>query len=153
MDRWKLPRHVAFQKWSYPSHKIWLWKAMITLCQSDQVSFGENSWDSTRATICLQIQISDILHLKQIRLSTIMICSQPTVIDHCYLFTVHWDHLLIQLNQVWAYKKVLKKMFFPLVNRIFIILWQVENRILGLKYPWNSTDQPITFLKILVNII
>ena len=45
-----------------------------------------------------------------------------------------FNHLLIQLNQVHAYKKVLKKMFFPLVNPIFIILCQVENRILGLKY-------------------
>ena len=39
MDRWKLTQHVALQKWSSPSHKIWLWKAIITLCQSAQLSF------------------------------------------------------------------------------------------------------------------
>ena len=52
-----------------------------------------------------------------------------------YLSTVQWDQLLIQLNQVRTNEKVLKKPFSLLVNRIFIILCQVENRILGLKYP------------------
>ena len=52
-----------------------------------------------------------------------------------YLSAVQWDQLLIQLNQVRTYEKVLKKPFSLLVNRIFIILCQVENRILGLKYP------------------
>lgn len=51
----------------------------------------------------------------------------------CYL--VHWNHSLIQLNQVCAYGEVLKKLFFSLVNRILIIRKQVENRIQGLKYP------------------
>ena len=31
MDCWKLTQHVAPQKWSSPSNKIWLWKAIITL--------------------------------------------------------------------------------------------------------------------------
>ena len=39
--------------------------------QPAQISFGKNSWTSTRTTICLQLQVSDILHLKQRRISTI----------------------------------------------------------------------------------
>ena len=71
MDRWKLHEHFTFQKWSSSSHKVWLWKAIITLCQSAQLSFGNNS-NSTRTTISLQLQISDILHLKLRRVSTIL---------------------------------------------------------------------------------
>ena len=52
MDCWKLTQHVALQKRSSP--KIWLWKAIITLCQSAQLSFGKNSWNSTRTITCLQ---------------------------------------------------------------------------------------------------
>ena len=132
MDRWKLAQHVTLQNWLSPSHKIWLWETIITLCQPAQLSFRKNSWNSTRATSCLQLQISD--NLKQGRVSTIIIC-----------LMVQSDHLLIQLNQVCAYEKVLIYLFSPLVNWIFIILCQVEIRILGLKYPWNSTrqDQPL----------
>ena len=69
--------------------------------------------------IYLQPKISDMFHLNLKR----------------YMSTVQWDQLLIQLNQVRTYEKVLKKPFSLLVNRIFIIRCQVENRILGLKYP------------------
>ena len=62
MDCWKLTQHVALQKWSSRSHKMWLWNAIMTLCQSAQLSFGKNSWNSTRTTIFLKLQISDILH-------------------------------------------------------------------------------------------
>ena len=30
MDRWKVTQRVSFHKWSSPSHKILLWKAIIT---------------------------------------------------------------------------------------------------------------------------
>ena len=45
----------------------------------------------------------------------------------------------MQLNQERGNEKVLKKTFFQLVNQLFILLYQVENRILELKYPWSST--------------
>ena len=45
--------------------------APVKKSQPAQISFGKNSWTSTRTTICLQLQVSDILHLKQIRISTI----------------------------------------------------------------------------------
>ena len=65
---------------------LWWVLAPFKNSQPAQLSFGKISWNSTRTTICLQLQASDILHLKQRRVSA--------------------------SNQVRAYGNVLKKLFF-----------------------------------------
>ena len=59
-------------------------KTIITLCLSAQLSFRKTSWNSIRTTSSLQLQISDILHLKQRRASAIIICLQSNGIIYWY---------------------------------------------------------------------
>ena len=142
MDRWKLTQHVALQKWSSPSHKMWLWKAVITLCQSTQLSVRKNSWISTRTTSSLQLQNRSFTLNKE---------EFPPLLS---VYSPMGSFTDTAKSSVRV-RKSSDKSIFPLVNPIFIILCQVKNRLLGLKYPWNSTrqDQPLRVLKFLVKFM